>query len=78
MKTEREQKFNYLMEVKSNCGTLYPLDTLINGNVKECIKVLKLMAELDTIALHKNLEAIKANSYTKNKYEYILNQVNKY
>lgn len=71
MEKDKKNFYNLILD----CGVLYPFETLINGNVKECINVLKSMSKFAPIYLHDNLTEIKNNKLTKNKYQYIINQL---
>lgn len=71
----KKTKKDELAELLTDCGTLYPFETLINGNVKECINTLKAMAEHAPVFLHENLKAIEQNEQTRDKYNYIVKQL---
>lgn len=67
-----KDKYEYLMEIDHN----YPFETLVNGNVTECINTLKDIFKIGLIKWgHEQLNMIKEDEYTKNRYEYILKKV---
>lgn len=67
-----KNNFDSLKEIERN----YPLETLINGNTKECIQVLKDIFKNGLVKWgSEQLNEIKNHEQTAHKYEYIINKV---
>lgn len=68
----RDKSLNYLIKIDFD----YPINTLINGNVTECINTLNDILKMGGVNwVHQQLLKIKENDLVNSRYNYILKQL---